>query len=75
MIDNEWKRYRRTGAIEMRPHHPGEAMDDISVSDADRAATAHPGGMIARSKHNPHDMWYVNERHVQQNYYPYPDEI
>ena len=69
-----WSRYHRTGSTEMRPHRPGEDMTEVSVSDADRPALAHPGGMLARSDHNPNDIWYINQRHFEAHYDPDPDQ-
>ena len=58
--DKWFKQYRRTQIAEMRPYHPGESVDGISISGADRdAGSPKPGDMIARNPKNHADRWLV----------------
>jgi hypothetical protein len=61
----EWNWYSRKGQIEAREYVPGESLEGVSVSTED---TPKGGGMIARSRTNPKDQWYINPEFFHQNY-------
>jgi hypothetical protein len=62
-------RYIRRQVAELRPWTPGEAMDGISVSEAD-AANGSPkeGDMIARNPKNHDDKWLVAAQYFADNF-------
>jgi hypothetical protein len=62
----QWKQYRRKGLSEMRPYIPGESLNGISVSDADKPNIG-VGGMIARNPDNHGDQWYVAKEYFEKN--------
>ena len=64
---SEFKKYRRKGLSEMRPHIPGEDMTGISVSEVDRKFLPFEGGMIARNPKNHSDQWYVAKEYFEAN--------
>jgi hypothetical protein len=64
----KWKRYKRKGVSEMRPHVRDEDMSGVSVSDADNAEVAYGGvGMVARNPKNHEDQWYVAKKYFDEN--------
>ena len=69
--DKWFKQYRRTQIAEMRPYHPGESVDGISISGADRdAGSPKPGDMIARNPKNHADRWLVTAQYFIDNFEP-----
>ena len=66
---SDWKRFRKHGTTEMRPHMPGEELIGVSVSDADLAeASGAGGGKIARNPDNHDDQWYVAKAYFETMY-------
>jgi hypothetical protein len=63
--------YRRKQITELRPYEPGEAIDAISISGADKEAGApKPGDMIARNPKNHADQWLVASQYFSDNFEP-----
>jgi len=52
----------------MRPYVEGEDMSLVSVSVPDKNLPTLEGGMIATSRVDPDDMWYVNKEFFKANY-------
>ena len=65
-MPSQFKKYRRKGAIELRPYVKGEDLSDISVSGEDNPETDR--GMIARNPRNCKDLWYVARAYFKENY-------
>jgi hypothetical protein len=66
-----FKKYTRTGVIELRPYLSGEDTELISI-----ASTDYPEedmGMVARNPDNHDDQWYVNKSYFEKNYVEAPD--
>lgn len=64
-----WKRYRRTQVAELSPYVPGDNMEGVSVSPADRTAgSPKAGDMIARNPENHDDMWLVSAAYFAANF-------
>jgi hypothetical protein len=67
----EFKPYRRKQIAELRPYVPGEPMEGISISEADRqAGSPKLGDMIARNPKNHADRWLVSAQYFQDNFEP-----
>lgn len=64
--ESEWKQYKRTNVIEMRPYILGEDLAGISVSDQDDPPNDH--GMVARNPKNHADQWYVARAYFEENF-------
>lgn len=61
--------YRHRQVAELRPYEPGEPMDGISISPADReAGSPKPGDMIARNPKDHTDKWLVAQRYFMENF-------
>lgn len=68
---SEFERYRRSAIAELRPYVPGEPVDGVSISDADRAAgSPMQGDMIARNPDNYADRWLVAAKYFAANFEP-----
>lgn len=69
-----FQKYRRTQIAEMRPYAPGEALDDVSISTADKKnGSPKKGDMIARNPKNHSDSWLVAARYAKDNFEPMND--
>ena len=67
----EFKRYRRKQIAELRPYVPGESVEGISISQADRdAGSPKQGDMIARNPKNHADQWLVSAQYFHDNFEP-----
>lgn len=65
----EFKQYRRKQIAELRPYVPGENLDRVSVTDADReAGSPKVGDMIARNPKNHDDRWLIAEAYFLENF-------
>ena len=65
----EFQFYQRTQVAEMRPWRPGEAVEGISISEADKAAgSPKEGDMIARNPSNHDDQWLVSAAYFAANF-------
>lgn len=68
----EFVRYRRKQIAELRPYEPGEDLDGVSISAADRAASSPKAGdMIARNPRDHADRWLVAARYFADNFEPF----
>jgi len=66
-----FKPYRRKQIAELRPYVPGENMEGISISEADKlAGSPKLGDMIARNPKNHEDQWLVAEQYFADNFDP-----
>lgn len=66
---DDYKRYRKTQIAEMVDWEPGFAMDNVSVSDADRAnGSPLLGDKIARNPANHNDRWLVAKAYFEANF-------
>jgi len=66
-----FKRYRRKQIAELRPYVPGENMEGISISEADKlAGSPKLGDMIARNPKNHDDQWLVAAQYFTDNFDP-----
>lgn len=64
-------KYRRVQIAEMRPYVPGESMDRISLTEADRdAGSPKLGDMVARNSKNHDDQWLVALQYFADNFEP-----
>ena len=64
---NEFKKYRRSKTVELRPYIVGESMADVSIALVDRqAGSPKVGDMIARNPTNHADQWLVAEKYFAQ---------
>jgi hypothetical protein len=65
----EWRQYRRKALAEMRPYQPGETLNGVSISEADRlAGSPKAGDMIARNPKNHADQWLVAAQYFKDNF-------
>jgi len=65
----EFKQYRRKQIAELRPWIPGEFMNNISVSNEDKAAGSPKlGDMVARNPKNHNDQWLVAAQYFADNF-------
>lgn len=63
--------YRRKQIAELRPYESGEALNGVSISDADKAAgSPKSGDMIARNPKNHQDQWLVAAKYFADNFEP-----
>lgn len=63
-----WKKYRRVGLSEMRPYVEDEALDGVSISEADiQNGSPKIGDMIARNPKNYADKWLVAKKYFEEN--------
>jgi hypothetical protein len=70
-IMTAFTQYRRTQIAELRPYEPGENLDRVSVSPADRdAGSPKLGDMIARNPSNHDDRWLVAADYFAANFEP-----
>jgi len=67
---SEFKLYKRKPTfIAMRPWSPGEDLEGVSISCADRdAGCPMDGDMIAMDPDEPTDLWLVNSDFFSRNY-------
>jgi hypothetical protein len=66
-----FKPYRRKQIAELRRYVPGENMEGISVSEADKlAGSPKLGDMIARNPKNHEDQWLVAAQYFTDNFEP-----
>jgi len=66
-----FKPYRRKQIAELRPYVPGENMEGISISEADKlAGSPKLGDMIARNPKNHEDQWLVAAQYFTDNFDP-----
>ena len=64
-----FKPYRRKQIAELRPYVPGENMEGISISEADKlAGSPKLGDMIARNPRNHEDQWLVAAQYFKDNF-------
>jgi hypothetical protein len=67
----EFRQYRRNKIADPRPYEPGESMDGVSISAADKeAGSPKQGDMIARNLENHADKWLVSEKYFTDNFEP-----
>jgi hypothetical protein len=72
---SQFSKYRRKQIAELRPYEPGESLDRVSVSAADReAGSPKAGDMIARNPRDHGDMWLVAAEYFSDNFEPIEDE-
>ena len=70
-MSQEFKKYRRKQIALLRPYVPGESMDRISVTAADKdAGSPKEGDMIARNPVNADDQWLVAAAYFSVNFEP-----
>lgn len=62
----DFKKYRRTNIVEMRPYLKGEDLSNISVST--EYDPENDLGMIARNSKNHNDQWYVARQYFFDNF-------
>jgi hypothetical protein len=62
---SEFKEYKKKGTQSMRPYEPGEDMTGVEIP---KGYEPQLGGMIAISKEDPDDVWYVNPNLFRINY-------
>ena len=55
---SEWRPYRSTQRVEMRPYIEGEPLTFVITG----LETLQTGGMIARLPERPDDEWYIGPR-------------
>lgn len=68
-MEKAFTKYRRTQIAEMRPYEPGEALDGVSISEADKkAGSPKEGDMIARNPKNHDDQWLVASAYFKDNF-------
>ena len=69
----EFTKYRRKQIAELRPYVPGEPLDRVSISAADREnGSPKAGDMIARNPKNHDDQWLVAKQYFEDNFEPLP---
>jgi hypothetical protein len=67
----EFKQYRRKQIAELRPYEPGESLERVSITDADKDnGSPKLGDMIARNPKNHDDRWLVAAQYFQDNFEP-----
>ena len=65
----EFLQYRRKQIAELRHYEPGESMERVSISAADKeAGSPQPGDMIARNPKNHDDQWLVAAKYYIENF-------
>jgi hypothetical protein len=70
-MSGDFKRYRRKQIAELRPYEPGENVEGVSVSEADKqAGSPKAGDMIARNPSNHADRWLVAAKYFADNFEP-----
>jgi hypothetical protein len=63
--------YRRKNLAEMRPYEPGEPLEGVSISEADRLnGSPKAGDMIAHNPRNHADQWLVSAQYFAENFEP-----
>jgi hypothetical protein len=68
---SDFQRYRRKQIAELRPYVPGERLEGVSISQADRdAGSPKAGDMIARNPQNHVDQWLVSAQYFVANFEP-----
>ena len=68
---SDFTQYRRKQIAELRPWIPGEHMQNISVSNEDKAAHSPKlGDMVARNPKNHADQWLVAAQYFADNFEP-----
>lgn len=79
MSDYMWTKYRRKGAVELRPlleeETPGILLSkeiSVSVPDQNLPLATFKLGKIARNPDNPADQWYVAADYFNKNYEELP---
>lgn len=66
-----FKQFRRKQIAELREYVPGEALDRVSISDADKdSGSPKLGDMIARNPKNHDDQWLVAAKYFADNFEP-----
>lgn len=69
----EFKQYRRKQIAELRPYEPGEALNRVSITAADReAGSPRLGDMIARNPKNHDDQWLIAAAYFADNFEAVP---
>ena len=65
----DFKHYRKSQTVEMRPYVEGESVSNITVAPEDRKiGSPQEGDMIARNPHNHNDQWLVSKKYFDENY-------
>ena len=75
---NDFIPYRRKQIAELRSYVPGESMDRISLTEADKeAGSPKTGDMIARNPKNHDDQWLIAAQYFADNFEPvsYPPRL
>ena len=68
-MTDAFKRFNRKQIAELRPYVLGEALEDVSISAADRlAGSPKDGDMIARNPANHSDQWLVAREYFLKNF-------
>lgn len=67
---SEFKKYRRTDTVDMRPYVEGETLSEqVSISKFDREnGSPKLGDMIARNPDNHGDQWLVAKDYFEKKY-------
>ena len=66
---SEFQKYRKKQVSELRSWEPGESLEGVSISDADRkAGSPKEGDRIARNPKDPSDRWLVSEAFFLDNF-------
>jgi len=66
-----FKQYLRKQVAELRPYEPGEPLDRVSISDADKeSGSPKLGDMIARNPESHDDQWLVAAEYFKSNFGP-----
>jgi hypothetical protein len=66
---SEFAPYRRKQIAEIRPYVPGEALEGVSISAADKeAGSPKAGDMIARNPKNHADQWLIAAQYFADNF-------
>jgi hypothetical protein len=67
----QFKQYQRKQITELRPFVPGEVLNGVSVSQADRDnGSPKQGDMVARNPSNHADQWLVAAEYFSKNFEP-----
>ena len=70
-----YSRYRRTQIAELRPYEPGEDLEGVSISSADKkAGSPKAGDMIARNPKKHADQWLVEAKFFAENFEPLSED-
>lgn len=68
-MSDEFKQYRRKHIAEMRPWHPTDDMERVSISPRDREnGSPCVGDMIARNPKDHKDQWLVSGEYFIDNF-------